>query len=71
MKRVIAWPANTKDNPLPFEEALKQAAPKTLTRIIELHLEDGTPCYLPYCNEEHDTYEITYTRTSVKKEVKT
>ena len=51
------------------EEIIDRFAPREKIQIIEIHKDDGTVCMLPYCQREHDVYEITYTRTSVKKEL--
>ena len=49
------------------EEIIDRFAPREKTQIVLIHKDDGTVCTFPYCQKAHDTYEVTYTRTSVKK----
>ena len=63
-------PVYTSENPMPFSEVLDRVANLTLTVQFSVHKRNGTPCYFPYCKEEHDEYRATYKREEIVKVLK-
>lgn len=49
-----------------FPKGIENIAKKTITNFHQVH-KDGSECMYPFCVEEHDEYEVEYTRTAIKK----
>ena len=62
---ITVTPLYTKENPMPLKEAMDKMVPPINIIQFELHKKDGTPCYLPYCTEEHYHYRATYSRQEI------